>query len=76
MVADTVTLHAATARPDGRPRRPFSSSRTILPVRECVALHLSAAGYTVLAAEDAVVGGRMLLASRPDIDLSTSACHT
>ena len=34
--------------------------------RDLLALHISAAGYKVLVAEDAAVGGRMLLASRPD----------
>lgn len=35
--------------------------------RSLLALHLSRAGYKVLAAEDAAVGGAMLLASRPDM---------
>lgn len=36
-------------------------------VRELLRLHLSNAGYEVMAAEDAIVGGRMLLESRPDL---------
>ena len=35
--------------------------------RDLLALHVSAAGYQVLVADDAAVGGRMLLASRPDL---------
>ena len=48
-------------------------SRTVLIVeddvafRDLLALHLSTAGYKVLVAEDAAVGGAMLLASRPDL---------
>ena len=37
--------------------------------RDLLGMHLSAAGYKVLLAEDAVVGGRMLLASGPDLML-------
>lgn len=36
-------------------------------IRELLKLHLSAAGYAVSLAEDAIVGGRMLLESRPDL---------
>ena len=37
------------------------------PVRKLLAMHLSAAGYAVLTAEDPRVGGQMLRASRPDV---------
>jgi two-component system, chemotaxis family, chemotaxis protein CheY len=36
-------------------------------VRELLKLHLSNAGYDVLAAEDALAGGRMVLAHAPDL---------
>ena len=36
-------------------------------MRALVRVHLSNAGYQVLLAEDAVVGGRMLLESKPDL---------
>lgn len=35
--------------------------------RDLLGMHLSAAGYKVLVAEDAAVGGRLLLSSRPDL---------
>lgn len=38
-------------------------------MRELLKLHLSNAGYEVLAAEDAVVAGRILLRHRPDLIL-------
>jgi two-component system phosphate regulon response regulator PhoB len=47
--------------------------RTILVVddeaaiRELLKLHLANSGYHVLLAEDAIVGGRMLLERRPDL---------
>lgn len=50
-------------------------SATILVVdddaymRELMSLHLSNAGYQVLLAEDAVVGGDLLLRHRPDLVL-------
>ena len=36
-------------------------------VRELMDLHLSNAGYEVLTAEDAIVGGRLLLQQRADL---------
>jgi len=36
-------------------------------IRELLKLHLANGGYHVLLAEDAVVGGRMLLERRPDL---------
>lgn len=36
-------------------------------MRELLELHLTHEGYRVRTAEDAVVGGRMLLAKRPDL---------
>jgi len=36
-------------------------------MRELLELHLTAAGYNVALAEDAVVAGRMFLASTPDL---------
>ena len=38
-------------------------------MRELVALHLRNAGYEVVAAEDAVDGGRAILDARPDLIL-------
>lgn len=38
-------------------------------MRELMSLHLSNAGYEVLLAEDAVVGGHLLLKHRPDLIL-------
>ncbi len=37
------------------------------PIRELLKLHLANAGYDVLLAEDAIVGGRELLERRPDL---------
>jgi DNA-binding response OmpR family regulator len=51
----------------------LSAARSVLIIEDDVAfrdllgMHLSAAGYRVLVAEDAAVGGRMLLASLPDV---------
>jgi two-component system, chemotaxis family, chemotaxis protein CheY len=62
--------------------RPFAVNRlgamggTILVVederwmRELLQLHLSNAGYAVLAAEDAIAAGRMLLWQQPDLILT------
>ena len=36
-------------------------------IRELLKLHLGAAGYDVRAAEDAIVGGHMVLRSPPDL---------
>lgn len=38
-------------------------------MRELMGLHLEMAGYEVLLAEDAIVGGYLLLAQRPDLVL-------
>jgi len=39
-------------------------------MRELLQLHLSNAGYAVLAAEDAIAAGRMLLWQQPDLILT------
>ena len=36
-------------------------------IRELLTIHLNNSGYQVLAAEDAVVGGRMIMQARPDL---------
>jgi DNA-binding response OmpR family regulator len=36
-------------------------------IRELLTIHLQNAGYQVLAAEDAMVGGRLVMTARPDI---------
>jgi CheY-like chemotaxis protein len=65
----------AAAAADAVARRAELSSRAprILAVdddpimRELVRLHLSSVGYDVVVAEDAIVAGKMLLLSRPDL---------
>lgn len=55
----------------GEPKPPATTTVLIVEddavFRDLLGMHLSAVGYKVLLAEDAVVGGRMLLASRPDL---------
>jgi DNA-binding response OmpR family regulator len=68
MIAEVGEIPAASAGKQGPP-----AAATVLIIeddaafRDLLAMHLSAAGYKVLAAEDAAVGGRMLLSARPDL---------
>jgi len=67
--------HDAAAGADAAARRAELASRTprILAVdddpimRELIRLHLSSIGYDVVVAEDAIVAGKMLLLSKPDL---------
>ena len=45
-------------------------------MRDLLHLHLTNAGYEVLAAEDAVVAGHSLLRQRPDPSFSTWKCRS
>ena len=68
MIAATEGISSAVT---GQPKRPVKATVLIIEddqaFRDLLAMHLSTAGYKVLVAEDAAVGGRMLLASRPDL---------
>ena len=68
MIAD-IAKNSLVAK--GQPKLPGTTTVLIVEddaaFRDLLGMHLSAAGYKVLLAEDAVVGGRMLLASRPDL---------
>jgi len=66
MISDIENIPAA-----GMPKRAFAKTVLIIEddivFRDLLGMHLAAAGYKVLVAEDAAVGGRMLLASAPDL---------
>lgn len=68
MIADTEKRSGPAAG-----QAEHSAKKTVLIIeddaafRDLLGMHLSAAGYRVLVAEDAAVGGRMLLASKPDL---------
>ena len=68
MTTDSAEIPAVAAE---RPQR--SAAATVLVIEDDVAfrdllgMHLASAGYKVLVAEDAAVGGRMLLSSKPDL---------
>jgi len=68
MISDTRSIPDVKAEP---PKR--LSAATVLIIeddaafRDLLAMHLNSAGYKVFVAEDAAVGGRMLLASKPDL---------
>jgi DNA-binding response OmpR family regulator len=68
MIGDIPTSVSVSA---GRPKLPVTTSVLLIEddiaFRDLLAMHLSAAGYKVLVAEDAAVGGRMLLSFRPDL---------
>ena len=70
MIADAEHVPSGAAE---KPKLPGATTVLIIEddagFRELLGMHLAAAGYQVLLAEDAVVGGRMLLASRPDLVL-------
>ena len=68
MIADTENPQMpATGQADRPSRKTVLIIEDDVAFRDLLALHLSAAGYRVLVAEDAADGGRMLLASRPDV---------
>jgi len=68
MLADT-----ARSQSGARGQADLPVTATVLIIEDDVAfrdlleIHLAAAGYKVLVAEDAAVGGRMLLSRRPDL---------
>jgi len=68
MIAETEKFHTPATRQADRP-----VVKTVLIIeddvvfRDLLALHIAAAGYKVLVAEDAAAGGRILLESRPDL---------
>ncbi|MEK7437900.1 MAG: response regulator [Pseudomonadota bacterium] len=68
MTADTAGIPAVAAQ---RPVRPAAASVLVIEddfaFRDLLGMHLASAGYKVLIAEDAAVGGRMLLSSKPDL---------
>jgi DNA-binding response OmpR family regulator len=68
MIADIeTTVSAATVQPEPPVRKTVLIIEDDLVFRDLLGMHISRAGYKVLLAEDAVTGGRMLLASRPDL---------
>ena len=68
MIADTAMATSVATR---RQKLPVTTTVLIIEddvaFRDLLGLHLSAAGYKVLVAEDAAVGGRLLLSARPDL---------
>ena len=70
MIADAEPIPSVATE---KPTLPAATSVLVieddLAFRELLGMHLAAAGYQVFLAEDAVVGGRMLLSSRPDLVL-------
>ncbi len=66
MNADTATTPSAATG-----QQPVKTTVLIIEddiaFRDLLAMHISAAGYGVIVAEDAAVGGRMLLELRPDL---------
>ena len=68
MIADTeTTASAAMGQPELSVRKTVLIIEDDVVFRDLLGMHISRAGYKVLLAEDAVTGGRMLLAFRPDL---------